>query len=388
MSLIFGLPEDISKRFEKVIEDANREYARKIKTADRVGVNAFGYELQPPWEREEQRVTVKTQAALEYFGVLLLFVVEAFSLLETSDKELLSRVNPALAVIRKVTLDHRWPDPKLLRPDLEEREELRFDCTLIQWLENQEKWQKYEARVVPHIEVPTVDHGFDHENSDPLLYFPVWPLENLSAQGRNRIKVGLTEIHGAFLDDKVENEVECWRRAYDLIADEFNRARLLSEDLVNNRIPEMIADIVAGGGWSDEPMGRARPTAVFSVRLGSQFYPLWRRVSFLESLRGRIAHWSSRPLMKGRATTPLPPPRPSRILKAHRRAILKDFMKKNSLDSMDALARALGVSKTALNGMIRGDRKRYSVDKLALVLGQIGCPSAKWDRAAKSSARA
>jgi hypothetical protein len=77
----------------------------------------------------------------------------------------------------------------------------------------------------------------------------------------------------------------------------------------------------------------------------------------------------------------------SRSLAAQRRAIFKVFMTANSLDGMDSLSRRLGVSKTALHGMARGDRTRYRDDKLDSVLKQIGCPRAKWDRPAKPAAR-
>jgi hypothetical protein len=390
VSLLFGLPEDISKRFEKAIQDADREYARKIEAADQVGIDAFGFRLQPPWEREEQRVKVKTQAALEYFGALLFFVVEAFSLLETSDKDLLSRMNPALAVIRKVTLDHRWPDPKLLRPDLEEREEQKFDCTLIQWLENQEKWKKYEARVVPHIEVPTVDHGSDDEDSDPLLYFPAWPLEQLALAAKKRIMAGLLGIHGRFLDGKAKDDVECWRLAFDLIAGEVDGAGLLSEDFLNERLPEMVADASASGGWSSEQMGRPKPTGIFSVRLGSQFYPLWRQVHFLEALKGRIAHWSGLLLVERRPTaheglpseegshTRAAHENPSRALRDHRLRILKSYIAEKNLGGMDGLARRANTTPATLYGMVRGDSTRYSPEKLDRVLKQIGCSKAEW----------
>jgi len=73
----------------------------------------------------------------------------------------------------------------------------------------------------------------------------------------------------------------------------------------------------------------------------------------------------------------------SRALAAHRRAIMKAFMTTNSLVGMDGLARHLGVSKSALHGMARGDRTRYRDDTLNGVLKKIGCPRSKWDRAAR-----
>ena len=233
--------------------------------------------------------------------------------------------------------------------------------------------------------MPAAAEVSGQDPSTPLLFFPSWPLDSLTVASRRRIRAGLLEIHGAFLDDKINEHVECWRLTYDLIAEEFHRARKLSADLLNTRIPEVVADAAAGGGWPHEPLGRMRPTGIFSCRFGSQFYPLWRQTAFLEALKGRIAHWNGRPLVK--RGTPAPadshPKKASIALRAHRHAIIKAFMKQNSHEGMAALTFKLGVSETALQGMIRGEKKRYSDDKLDSVLKQIGCPRAKWDRAAK-----
>jgi hypothetical protein len=77
----------------------------------------------------------------------------------------------------------------------------------------------------------------------------------------------------------------------------------------------------------------------------------------------------------------------SRSLAAHRRSILKASIPAGSANDMGAIARRLGVDVSALHGMARGDRTRYSDDKLELVLKKISCTRAKWDRAAKPSAR-
>jgi hypothetical protein len=63
-------------------------------------------------------------------------------------------------------------------------------------------------------------------------------------------------------------------------------------------------------------------------------------------------------------------------------------MTANGLVGMDALARRLGVSKSALHGMARGDKTRYREDTLNGVLKKIGSPRAKWDRTGKRAARA
>jgi hypothetical protein len=79
--------------------------------------------------------------------------------------------------------------------------------------------------------------------------------------------------------------------------------------------------------------------------------------------------------------------KPAGALRTHRRSILKAVMTERVLDGMDALAWHLGVSETALHGMVRGDKSRYAPDKLTAVLAKIGCSEAKWNRVPKSAAR-
>jgi hypothetical protein len=382
MELLGGSPEGAQETFSQTIKRAEQTYKQRIVAVH--PVNILGIDIRPMLEREEVRVRVTKDAALEYLGTLLFCLLDAWSSLALPDNELRYRVNRALATLRNSVLDHKWPKPLPLIPEWQKLEEREFDRTLIHWLESKKEWREYEAQIVPAIAVPTVALVSDHdEAANPLSYFPVWPPESLSAEARSRIRAGLAEIHGAFLDHNLKDDVEYWRRAYDLIAAEFAQLRLLSEALVNRRIPEIVADIVAAAGWSQEPLGRVRPTAIFSDRFGSQFYPPWRQISFLEALKGRVAHWSGQLHLKEPTTTPDPPEPPSRNLKAHRHAILKDFIKQRGLEGMAGLARHLGVSRTALYGMEWGDRKRYSDITLDAVLEKISCSRSEWNRTAK-----
>jgi hypothetical protein len=79
------------------------------------------------------------------------------------------------------------------------------------------------------------------------------------------------------------------------------------------------------------------------------------------------------------------PKSPARTLKVHRMGILKAHAP--HIKDVTALAGHLGVSPSALYGMVRDDRSRYSQDKLEVVLSRIGCSRAKWDRAPKPASR-
>jgi hypothetical protein len=74
-----------------------------------------------------------------------------------------------------------------------------------------------------------------------------------------------------------------------------------------------------------------------------------------------------------------PPGKSSRPVRSARRAILKKYKVEHELNTMDDLARHLGVSLSALYGMRAGDTKRYSGDTLDSVLKKISCSRVDWD---------
>lgn len=75
-------------------------------------------------------------------------------------------------------------------------------------------------------------------------------------------------------------------------------------------------------------------------------------------------------------------------LRAHRLGILKAYMEAKRLEDRGALARHLGVSKSALYGMVRGESVRYSEETLTAVLEKIGCSRPKWDLTAQPASPA
>jgi hypothetical protein len=385
MDSIGGFSEKTQKRFDQEAARAVRKYNQRIAEVDRVN-SGFGIVQRHPGEILQARAQVEKEAALEYFEDLLFILLDECCRLPND--ELRHRMNEGLAAVRKFTLDHLWPESSH-NPIPREQKEQEFDQVLIARIEGLKQWRKFEGRLVPKIVVAADVVVLAEQASNPLWYFTCWQLESLSVIGRGRIKAGLLEIHGAFLDSKRE-ALKCWRGSYDLIAEEFDRARLLSDDVVNNRIPEIVADVVAGGGWSQEPLGRVQPTAIFSCHFGSQFYPRWRRDAFLEALRGRIAHWSGRVATNDHATPKdgTPPQQPSPDLIANRRAILAAFIEMKGFDSVGSLSRHLGISETALQGMVRGDKSRYSESKLNTTLNKMGCSRAEWGGAPKPAAPA
>lgn len=75
-----------------------------------------------------------------------------------------------------------------------------------------------------------------------------------------------------------------------------------------------------------------------------------------------------------------PGSRASRKLKDHRRRIIRQYMKQNEIQTIEQFARCMRhKDKTAIEGMVRSDRKRYSETTLDRVLAKIGCRREGWD---------
>jgi hypothetical protein len=106
------------------------------------------------------------------------------------------------------------------------------------------------------------------------------------------------ELHGAFLDEVIAAPEDCWRRAYDSIARQFQAAKLLSDEIVDVVVPAIVADASASAGWFDERWSQVRPSALFNERMGGRFYLPWRVFDFFEALEGRMTHWRGQLLLR------------------------------------------------------------------------------------------
>lgn len=383
------LPEEIAQRFKQRRKQAEDEFARKVGLADRAGRHSIGFgldiDLRNPFGREAALAPHQKKAALEYVAEIILFLIDACSSAALSSEELQRQVSVWLSLLRDELIEHKWPvsiNKKFMGRPLIEQE---VDRALIRRLEEQDGWQKYEARILPELATSEVAHPSRHEPPTPLFYMGNWGLEPLPPRAIQKIKAGLLEIHGQVLDRQLSGDAATWRAAYDLIAEGFWSARILSEQVLNAHIPGLVADASAAGGWAIEPFSRTEPTAIYSIRCGSLFYPLWRVLSLLQGLQGRISYWRGRQLLGDaegagvQNSTAVKPEAAAAALKRHRRAIVDRFKKRHELESLEFVARRLGVSETALQGMIRGDARRYSREKLELVLGKFECTKADWD---------
>ena len=273
--------------FKLSLDRAAKEYNQRVAAAERSGGDLYGF---VPSTLEHQRMVCrkKRAAALDFVGaVLFAFLADpAKSMLMPEERH--AELTGVLSSFRKVILDRDgWPrdlvDPSPSASD--------FDTAMVAWLEDRPEWQEYEVRVAPLLGGVIADPEGDPLIPSPVMYFASWPVSHLNGATQQGIRSGLLKIHGRWLDARRPDPEDYRRQAFHLIADQFERAEALTEEVVRVQVPGMVADADGGAGWSPEPRARRIPSALFSERLGSLFYLSWRRSEFLECLSGRITHW-------------------------------------------------------------------------------------------------
>jgi hypothetical protein len=270
-------------RLAEIIDEAERVYDERLPEYD--PFSALGRMGKTAQEERAEK-----EATLEYFGAILFFFVREYLM----DADLLKKVNAAVVSVRGAAL-RKWPKP-FPYPGFEEDAARELDAAMVSWLGARREWREYESRVLPQI-AADLRPALEPPKPDPLHYFQTWNLAGIPGRGLSRIQAGLLGIHGTHVDARFPDPPGCWREAYDLIAQEFNSASLLSDDLVQTGIPEIVADACASGGWYGTGWSQARPSAIYSLRLGAQYYPLWRHSEFLQELEGRMTHWRGQMLL-------------------------------------------------------------------------------------------
>lgn len=139
------------------------------------------------------------------------------------------------------------------------------------------------------------------EKPTPLFYFEKWDLKGLKPKDQSQIKHHLRAIHAGFLEGGTGDQphIDCWRRAYDVLAKVLFEASLLTEDLVTNGIPAMVADAGASGRWQWGRSSFKEPNSDFTERFGNEFFAPWYIHSyFLPYLEGRIFEWQGKLLIQ------------------------------------------------------------------------------------------
>jgi hypothetical protein len=148
------------------------------------------------------------------------------------------------------------------------------------------------------------------DRPDPLFYFETWDLALLSDKQRSEIKAGLLTIHAAFLEGQTSDppEIQCWRRAYDVLAKRFFAADALTEDLIKDGIPTMVLDASTSGRWMWGRNSCQFASGDICFRFGNEYYPeSFVSRYYLLYLEGRLGHWRAKLLLAhGSVDAPAP----------------------------------------------------------------------------------
>src|ERR1051326_533809 len=128
---------------------------------------------------------------------------------------------------------------------------------------------------------------------DPVKWVDEWSVPGLSSEHRKKIRTQLLRADGAFerLSDPDSAAVASMRQAFDGVAEVLFQAGILTEDLLQDNIPQLVWDsAIAGGWWRFASESRED---IFPERLGH--YWVWRGGSkdWGSLFRAESAEWQA-----------------------------------------------------------------------------------------------
>jgi hypothetical protein len=290
------LPDHLFASVARAEEDAQNEFDRKTRNVARDTLGGIYGEHQLAIDAS------KRQAAPEYLGILILAYVDAYRSLGLKWDVLLDAVAETLTELRHLTIRKKWPTTIPFDPGWEEAREIEFDRALLTWLERNPNWREYEAELARSNQGGASFGKTKAGTSGALQYSSLWPLQRLKPDARRRVLAAVQQVHGAFLEHKFREWSKYLQVAYDLVAGQFEQCAALTEGTVKVDIVGIIADASSAGRWSELVSGQGTQTAIFTRRLGSCYYPIWRCARLELALAGRIADWSGKLLL----TAPTP----------------------------------------------------------------------------------
>lgn len=110
--------------------------------------------------------------------------------------------------------------------------------------------------------------------SDPLHWCDTWDLGALGLNAMGRIKAGLAAAHADVIESSRQNGSKIRRvsmqKAFDLLAQEYFSAGLLTDSLLTDSIPLMVYDAAVAGGWQT---GTPERNIRCTVRYGHYWVP-------------------------------------------------------------------------------------------------------------------
>jgi hypothetical protein len=285
------LPDHLFASVARAEEEAQKEFDRKT-------TDVACSPLSVAYGGHQMAIAAKKRsAAPAYLGTLILAYLDAYRSMGLKWNVLRDAVAETLAELRTLTIGKKWPTPSTFHPDSEEEREIEFDRALLTWLGRNRTWCEYEAELAKSNQGGASPGGIKGGIRSALQYSSLWPLQRLEPAARLQIFAAVQKVHGAFLEHKFKEWNKYLQRAYDLVAGQFDRSSALSERAVKVDIVGIVADAATAGQWSELVSGQGIQTGIFTRRLGSCYYPIWRCARIELVLAGRISDWTGKLLL-------------------------------------------------------------------------------------------
>jgi hypothetical protein len=107
---------------------------------------------------------------------------------------------------------------------------------------------------------------FGLTNVDPLQWFDERKLESLPPEAGDRIRQGLANAHADVIDSGADHDSSARRasirKVFELIAQVYLDAGLLTESMLSQSIPQMAYDVAVAGGWQTGALQKNRSCTI------------------------------------------------------------------------------------------------------------------------------
>ncbi len=303
-------------------------------------------------------------------------------------RECLSREDAEFAVLRQRSFDPDSEEAKHYR-DLQIRT-AQLQNTLEQW-ESREFWQAVTNGCASQLAaVEETDPGIKHaeallrewreeRRADNEHSITMLMQANMSPSGRAWRALEFTQ--GLLIE-----EAKYGLRVYQNVCDEFKQSEMLAPDNLDRLRCKMAHHVAwsmiarkdathryfTAAGWSEpQPGFRRYMQAAFRVLEKVDTALDVMRTKY--ALRPTACEGVKRKDRKG-ANTGLATPE----VRSRRRRMLTKYQKDHSIRSKKALAMHLGIGLRSIQGIVSGDRSRYSNDTFEVLLKKIGCSAEVW----------
>jgi len=130
------------------------------------------------------------------------------------------------------------------------------------------------------------------DDADPFQRFDTWGLECLRSDARGRIRTGMANAHAGVIESGPDPDSRVrqasMRKVFGIFAEEYLRAGLLTESMMDDSIPRMVYDAAVSGGWQTGSLAR---NGGCTLQFGHYWVPPDVPKMLTKLLQGEVWRW-------------------------------------------------------------------------------------------------